>query len=118
MTNCNYCGIEIKFDGMIRSQSGKMIPLLPNGEKHDCPKNPYKTKSSVDFNRNKQMYGGPTPQNDILERQARLETEMDGLKFQIKQLTKIVEDYGEALGEQSFKKASEVEDIDPDGPDS
>jgi len=112
MPNCNYCGTEIKFDGMVRSQTGKMIPLLPNGEKHDCPKNPYKTKSSTDFNRNKQMYGGP--QNDILERQARLETEMDGLKFQMKQLTKIVEDYGEALAEKSFKPASELDAEIPD----
>ena len=112
MTNCNWCGIEIKFDGMVRSQSGKMIPLLPNGEKHDCPKNPYKTKSSTDFQRNKQMYGGP--QNDLLERQARTEVEIDGIKFEIKQLRKIIEDYGQALAEQSIKTAKEIQEEIPD----
>lgn len=42
---CRNCGQEIKFDNSIRSSSGKAIPLNMDGDKHDCPNNPYKNKT-------------------------------------------------------------------------
>lgn len=35
------CGTMLKFDNAVRSQSGKMIPLEMNGERHQCPNSEY-----------------------------------------------------------------------------
>ena len=120
MTNCNWCGTEIKFDGMVRSQSGKMIPLLPNGEKHDCPKNPYNTKSSTDFQRNKQMYAGPQ-QNQMEKDLADLGVWKDGAELRIQELEReanrfieLTDAIAKELKIRSFKTASELQEPIPD----
>lgn len=41
MVNCRGCGRPIKFDNAVKSASGKAIPLEMNGDKHNCPANPY-----------------------------------------------------------------------------
>jgi hypothetical protein len=40
------CGTEIKFDKAVRSQSGKMIPLELDGNRHQCPNSQYNASGS------------------------------------------------------------------------
>ena len=35
--SCHGCQQPIKFDNAVKSESGKVIPLNPDGSRHDCP---------------------------------------------------------------------------------
>ncbi|HKU50616.1 MAG TPA: hypothetical protein VJP79_11740 [Nitrososphaera sp.] len=35
--NCHGCNSPIKFDNNVKSASGKVIPLNPDGSHHECP---------------------------------------------------------------------------------
>ena len=47
MPLCRGCGKPIKFDSSMKSQAGKFIPLDMDGEKHQCPANPYNANRHV-----------------------------------------------------------------------
>lgn len=51
-TKCRFnCGTVIHFDKKIVSESGKLIPLETDGNKHNCPNNPWRQER---INDNKQ----------------------------------------------------------------
>ena len=112
MVNCNGCGKPIKFDGEVRSRSGKMIPLEPNGEYHKCPA--YVNK----FEQNRQQYGqgysGPSQQNQMQTEVANLVSDMAVMKDQILGLQKAVNGLGEAIAKVSFTTANKLEETEDD----
>ena len=100
----NGCGRKI----FVSDRSGKWLPYdIGTDNKHDCPN--YQQKQTNDFNRNKKMYGGPTEQNQVQTDVANLVGDVAVLKEQVKELQYTMNGLSKALGEMSFKPASELD---------
>jgi hypothetical protein len=41
LSSCRYCHKQITFNSNVRSPNGKLIPLNPDRNKHDCNQSPY-----------------------------------------------------------------------------
>jgi len=104
----NGCGRKI----FVSDRSGRWIPYdIGTDNKHDCPnfQSNAQSKQTTDFNRNKQMYGGPTEQNQVQTDVANLVGDVAVMKEQIKELQYTLNGLGKTIAEQSFKPASEID---------
>ena len=117
---CRNCGQEIKFDNNVRSTSGKAIPLNMDGNKHDCPNNPYKKKfqnfkqvaEKVEQEISLKPKESVFKPNNALGKLAELETEFEfKLSEMNKRLSRAEQAIQALVAENSFKKGNEVEEV-------
>jgi len=99
----NGCGRKI----FVSDRSGRWLPYdIGTDNKHDCPN--FQQKRTTDFNRNKQMYAGPSQENQMQTDIANLISNYPILEQRVRELEHTVSGLGKALGEMSFKPANEL----------
>jgi DNA-directed RNA polymerase subunit RPC12/RpoP len=66
---CTYCNQQIIFDDNRKSNSGKKVPLNPNGSNHNCSKSPFNlSKNHVLDNKQDDTLKHSTDDNSAYQR--------------------------------------------------
>jgi hypothetical protein len=106
--NCrNNCGAQI----FVSDRTGRWLPYnWGTDNKHDCPN--FQQKRTSDFERNKQMYAGPSVEDGIIKDIQNNSVRLDAHELRIKELERTLSGLDSAIAKLSFKKASEVEETE------